>query len=167
MIPSKANGSCSTHNFFRTMKRLYLLFTLIAAVACAQKETVVEESYPDGTPKKEATYKGSGQNRELIKETYYYERNKVEMTGGYHNGKRNGYWVSYYENGNKWSEGYYKNGMNDGKRVTYFESGKTRYVGYYKNDRRVGKWQFYDEAGNLLKEVDFSAPQPGDKKPGI
>jgi antitoxin component YwqK of YwqJK toxin-antitoxin module len=51
--------------------------------------------------------------------------------------------------------------MNDGKRTTYFESGKIRYTGYYLNDKRVGKWQFYDEAGNLLKEVEYSA-QPGD-----
>ncbi len=140
------------------MNRLILLFTLLAAVACVRQETLVEESYPDGTPKKEATYKGSGPDRELTKETYYYQNKKPEMTGGYKNGKRDGYWVSYYENGNKWSEGYYRNGMNDGKRITYFESGKVRYVGYYLNDRRVGKWQFYDEAGNLLREVDYSKP---------
>ena len=138
------------------MNRLILLFTLLAAAACVRQETLVEDSYPDGTPKKEATYLGRGNDRQLLKETYYYQNKQVEMTGAYKNGKREGYWVSYYDNGNKWSEGYYKNGMSDGKRTTYFDSGKVRYIGYYRNDRRVGKWQFFDEAGNLLKEVDYS-----------
>jgi antitoxin component YwqK of YwqJK toxin-antitoxin module len=138
------------------MKKLILSLMILAAVGCVRQETLVEDSYPDGTPKKEGTYKGTGENRELVKETFYYPNKKVQMTGGYKSSKRDGYWVSYYENGNKWSEGFYKNGMNDGKRTTYFESGKIRYIGYYLNDKRVGKWQFYDEAGSLLREVDYS-----------
>jgi antitoxin component YwqK of YwqJK toxin-antitoxin module len=141
------------------MNRLILLITMLAAASCVRQEPVVEQSFPDGTPKKVSEYKGSGQERELVKETYYYQDKKVEMTGGYKHGKRDGYWVSYYDNGKKWSEGFYKDGMNDGKRTTYFESGKVRYIGYYLNDRRVGKWQFFDEAGNLLKEVDYSGQQ--------
>ena len=138
------------------MKKLILSLMILAAVACVHEESVVEASYEDGTPKKEATFKGRGANRELVKETYYYPDRKIQMTGGYKNSKRDGYWVSYYENGNKWSEGFYKNGMNEGKRTTYFESGKVRYAGQYLNDKRVGKWRFYDEAGNLLREVDYS-----------
>ena len=139
------------------MKKLILSLMILGAVACAREETLVESSYEDGSPKKEAVYKGRGSDRELVRETFYYPGKKVQMTGAYKNSKRDGYWVSYYENGNKWSEGYYRNGMNDGKRTTYFESGKVRYTGQYLNDRRIGKWQFYDEAGNLLKEVDYSA----------
>lgn len=143
------------------MKKLILSLMIMVAVACVREETLVEDSYQDGTPKKECTYRGTGEHRELVKETIYYPNKKVQMTGEYKNGKRSGYWISYYDNGNKWSEGFYKNGMNDGKRTTYFESGKVRYVGYYLNDKRVGKWQFYDEAGNLLKAADYSA-QPAD-----
>ena len=143
------------------MKKMILSLMILAAVACVRQETLVEDSYPDGSPKKVSTYQGRGADRELVSDTFYYPGKKVQMAGGYKNAKRDGYWVSYYENGNKWSEGFYKNGMNDGKRTTYFESGKIRYTGYYLNDKRVGKWQFYDEAGNLLKEVEYSA-QPGD-----
>lgn len=141
------------------MKRLALIALMFAAVACVREKTQVEGTYPNGNPKKESVYKGSGKNRELVKETFFYEDKKVEMTGGYKHEKRDGYWVSYYKNGNKWSEGYYKEGLNDGKRTTYYESGKVRYIGYYQSDKRVGKWQFFDEAGNLVKEVDYSKPQ--------
>ena len=148
------------------MKKLILSLMILTAVACVREETVVEESYPDGMPKKECVYKGRGEDREIIKETKYYPNRKVEMSGTYKNAKRDGYWVSFYENGNKWSEGNYRDGMAEGRRTTYFESGKVRYTGEYLNNRRVGKWQFYDEAGNLLKEVDFTTPRADTTLPG-
>jgi antitoxin component YwqK of YwqJK toxin-antitoxin module len=146
-----------------SLLRLSLLIPVVISLAsCHPREKVVEESYPGGAPKRECTYEGRGRSREMVKETFYYSDRQVQMTGAYHDGKRDGFWVSYYPNGKKWSEGYYRNGKNNGKRITYFESGKIRYVGYYQDDRRVGKWKFYDEAGNLLREVDYS---PGQKIP--
>jgi len=128
---------------------------IISLSSCSQKEKVVEDTWPDGTPKRECIYDGKGEERILLKETFYYPNRQVELTGEYKDGERHGYWVYYFNNGNIWSEGFYNMGKNDGKRLTYFENGKLRYEAYYKDDERVGKWKFFDEAGNLIKEVNY------------
>ena len=135
------------------------ILLLMFSTSCRLQHKVIEETYPDGTPKRVCIYKGKGENREMIRETTYYENKQMQMDGEYNDGKRNGLWVSWYMNGNKWSEGAFKNGKSEGRRVTYFENGKVRYERAYKNDQRIGKWRFYDETGKLLAEQDFSAPK--------
>ena len=133
-----------------------LVLLMFLTTSCRFQQKVIEETYPDGSPKRVCIYKGKGENREMIRETTYYENKQMQIDGEYKDGKRNGYWVSWYMNGKKWSEGTFKYGKSDGKRITYFENGKVRYQGEYKNDVRVGKWQFYDENGKLLAEQDFT-----------
>ncbi|MEI8007035.1 MAG: hypothetical protein WCI48_12580 [Bacteroidota bacterium] len=136
-----------------------IVLMMFVAASCRFEQKVIEDNYPDGSPKKVCIYKGKGESREMIRETTYYENKQMQMDGGYKDGKRDGAWVSWYENGKKWSEGSFKNGKSEGKRITYFENGKIRYEGAYKSDQRVGKWRFYDETGKLLTEQDYSAPQ--------
>jgi antitoxin component YwqK of YwqJK toxin-antitoxin module len=133
------------------------LFSFIAA-SCNRQQSVVEESYPDGSPKKVCLYIGRGENRQMIRETTYYSNGKLQMDGTYKNNQRDGQWIYWYENGSKWSEGFFREGKNDGKRLTYFENGKIRYEAYYKDGVRAGKWKFFDEKGKLLQEIDYSAP---------
>jgi antitoxin component YwqK of YwqJK toxin-antitoxin module len=138
-----------------------LLFSLLVAVtmaSCHFENKVVEESYPDGTPKRVCIYIGKGASKELIKETTYYPNKQAQMEGTYREGKRDGKWMYWYENGKVWSDGTFILGKSDGKRTTYFENGKVRYEGFYKEDMRVGKWRFFDENGRMLQEVDYSAP---------
>jgi len=132
-------------------------------ISCSREKRVVEESYPDGSPKRICVYNGSGADKQLIRETTYYPNKRIQMDGTYKDNQRDGQWVYWYENGSKWSEGFFKNGKNDGKRITYFENGKVRYEAYYKEDVRVGKWRFFDEKGQFLQEIDYSA-QAGAKK---
>jgi len=136
-----------------------LVLLVFSATSCRFEHKVIEDTYSDGSPKRVCIYKGRGENREMIRETTYYENKQMQMDGEFRDGKRNGIWVSWYMNGKKWSEGAFRNGKSEGRRVTYFENGKVRYEGEYKNDRRIGKWRFYDEMGKLLAEQDFSAPQ--------
>ena len=136
---------------------LFLLVLLFVTGSCKREKTVVEASYPDGLPKRVCIYRGSGDNKELLRETTYYPGKKIQMDGDYRNNKRDGRWVYNYSNGNTWSEGFFKDGLNDGKRTIYFVNGKLRYEGYYNRGERAGKWRFYDEKGNLLKEIDYSA----------
>jgi len=143
----------------KTKFALILLLITFTAASCRFTQKVIEETYPDGSPKRVCIYKGKGENREMIRETTYYENKQIQMDGEFKDGKRNGLWLSWYSNGNKWSEGTFKNGKSEGKRTTYFENGKVRYEGFYKDDQRTGKWRFYDETGKLLAEQDFSAPQ--------
>jgi antitoxin component YwqK of YwqJK toxin-antitoxin module len=137
---------------------LLILISLSVLASCNSESKVVEESYPDGSPKRVCIYLGKGEARELIRETTYYANKKPQMEGAYKNNKREGKWMYWYENGNVWSEGFFINGKSDGKRTTFFENGKVRYEGSYKEDMRVGKWRFFDENGRLLQEVDYSAP---------
>ncbi len=131
---------------------------LLILYSCKFEYKVVEESYPDGSPKRVCIYRGKDETRELLKETTYYSNKQIQMEGTYKDGKRDGKWVSWYDNGKVWSEGSFKNGKSDGKRIVYFENGKIRYEGYYKEDTRIGKWSFYDENGRLLKEIDYPLP---------
>ncbi|HNY03134.1 MAG TPA: hypothetical protein PKG48_11130 [Bacteroidales bacterium] len=131
---------------------------LFALVSCRSEHKVIEETWPDGTPKRVCIYHGRGKDKELIRETTYYANKQIQMDGTYKDDKREGQWTYWYENGNKWSEGVFVKGKSEGRRVTYFENGKVRYEGYYKDDNRVGKWRFFDETGRLLQEVDYSAP---------
>ena len=133
---------------------IIVLFCIL--ISCSPKQKVVEETYDDGSPKRECIYKGEGEDRMLLKETFFYPNRQVEMTGEYKDGERHGYWIYYFENGNVWSEGFYSMGQNDGKRLTYFENGKLRYEAFYKDGERVGTWKFYDEAGNLIRDVNYS-----------
>ena len=138
------------------MNTLLLLSSLFILSSCRFEHKEVEETYPDGSPKRVCVYLGKGDNRELIKETTYYPNKQIQMEGEYKNKQRNGKWIYYHEDGKIWSEGFFKKGKSDGLRKTYFDNGRLRYEGNYKDDVRVGKWRFYDEKGVLLKEVDYS-----------
>ena len=142
------------------MKRLFgiLLLSSFIILSCSREKRVVEESYPDGSPKRVCIYKGRGENRQMIRETAYYPNGKLRMDGTYKDNKRDGQWIYWFENGSKWSEGFFTEGKNDSVRLIYYPNGKKRYEFYYKNGLRVGIWRFYDESGKLLKEVDYSAP---------
>jgi len=149
----------SAKNNVTRILRYGLLSTLFFSLtACAHKQKVIAESYPDGTPRRECIYRGSGDKKMLISETFYYPNGKVQVAGGYRKGQRHGYWKYFYENGHLWSEGYYKEGRNHGKRLTYFENGKLRYEAWYDQDERTGIWKFYDESGKLIKKVDYRKP---------
>jgi antitoxin component YwqK of YwqJK toxin-antitoxin module len=132
---------------------------ILVLASCQQEQRVVEDTYPDNTPKRVCFYKGKGETRELLREMTYYPNKQMQMQGEYKNNLRDGKWTYWHENGKLWSEGFFKAGKSDGKRTTYYDNGKVRYVGYYKEDNRVGKWSFFDENGRLLQEVDYSATQ--------
>jgi antitoxin component YwqK of YwqJK toxin-antitoxin module len=139
-------------------KLAFLSLIVFYLYSCRSEHKVVEETNPDGSPKRVCIYKGDGASRELIKETTYYPNGKPQMEGTYKEGQRDGKWTYWHENGNLWSEGLFKTGKADGKRTTYFVNGKVQYEGTYKEDMRVGVWRFFDENGRLLKEADYSAP---------
>lgn len=135
---------------------LLSFFLVSFLISCDNETTVVEAKYPDQSPKVVKTYRGKGENKELVAEKTYYEGKKLQMEGTFKDNKRDGKWIYYHSNGKPWSEGYFKNGKAEGRRVTYHENGNIYYEGFYKDDVRTGVWKFYDEKGKLLREVDFS-----------
>ncbi|MCK9423582.1 MAG: hypothetical protein M0Q38_13400 [Bacteroidales bacterium] len=138
---------------------IFLTLILFGLISCSFEQKKVEETYPDGSPKRVCWYKGKGGNREMTKETTFYPNKQKQMEGTYKDNDRDGLWTYWYENGKLWSQGNFINGKAEGKRTAFFDNGKVRYEGFYKEDVRVGKWRFYDENGRLLKEVNYSAPQ--------
>jgi antitoxin component YwqK of YwqJK toxin-antitoxin module len=134
-----------------------LSIALLVLSSCTREHRVVEESYPNGKPKRVCIYLGSGDDRQILRETTYYACGNIQMDGTFKNNQRDGQWIYLYESGKKWSEGSFKNGKNEGKRTTYFENGQLRYEAYYKDGSRVGKWKFFDDKGNLVQEVDYDA----------
>jgi antitoxin component YwqK of YwqJK toxin-antitoxin module len=140
------------------MKKYCLISLLVffAFTSCTHETKVMEETYPNGSPKRECVYKGKDTSHELIRETTWYPNKKIQMSGEFKEKKRDGKWIYYYKNGNVWSEGFFKDGKSDGKRTTHYENGKIFYEGYYQEDRRVGVWKFYDEKGTLVKSVDYN-----------
>jgi antitoxin component YwqK of YwqJK toxin-antitoxin module len=139
------------------MKNLFFLsFLAFFLFSCSGKEKkVVEESYPDGTPKIEKYYKGDDADKELTKEIQYYPNKQVMMEGEYKDEKRDGDWVCYFQDGKKWSEGSFKDGLDEGKRTVYYENGQKRYEGEYSKGEEIGVWNFWDENGKLDKTVDY------------
>ena len=90
------------------MKVMNVVFFLsvMALIGCSREKSVVEESYPDGSPKKVCLYTGSGENRQLIRETTYYPKRKLQMdvalyvTPGFkRDGIRVGKWKFFDETG--------------------------------------------------------------------
>lgn len=135
-----------------------LIFALLTATvdSCSShSKKVIEEKYPDGSPKVVKYYQEKNGIKELVKEIDYYPNKNKRLEGEYKKDHRDGKWTYYYENGKLWSEGYFVNDINDGQRTTYFENGQIRYQGTYKSGDRIGKWQFYNEAGTLVKEMDY------------
>jgi antitoxin component YwqK of YwqJK toxin-antitoxin module len=134
---------------------LFILL-LICFSSCRHRNIVVEQTWPDGSPKRICIYLGHGDNKVLMKETYYYQNKKIQVEGEYKHSQRDGKWTYYYESGKIWSDGYFKNGKNDGRRTTYYPNGKVRYEANYREDKRIGIWKFYDETGRLVKSVNYS-----------
>ena len=143
---------------------LCLIAVLFAVAACNRGKKVIEETYPDGSPKTERYYIGKGAMKEMIREVRYYSNHKKEMEGEYKNNKRNGNWVYYYKNGKKWSEGTFIDGLDNGKRNVYYENGQKRYEGYYDKGKESGIWKFWDEGGKLLKEINYDKIDTSAKK---
>ena len=134
----------------------YGLISAVFLFSCSRENKVVESTFPDGSPKKVSVYEGTGEKKELRKETTYYPGKKTQMEGTFKNSQRDGNWVYYYPNGKKWSEGTFREGKSHGKRTTYFENGKVRYIAFYNMEQRVGKWRFYSDKGIFIKEIDYA-----------
>jgi antitoxin component YwqK of YwqJK toxin-antitoxin module len=168
-FPQKSLTTHRKSQELRIMKNqcLFSLLVIFAVTACKHEVKIMEETYPDGSPKRECVYIGKDASRELIRETTWYPHNKIQMTGEFKSEKRDGRWIYYYENGNVWSEGFFKNGKSDGKRTTHYENGRIFYEGYYQEDRRMGVWKFYDEKGALVKSVDYSKESQKSQTPDL
>lgn len=138
--------------------RNIFIFCLLAQLlfSCNSNEKkVVEESYPDGTPKIEKYYKINDSDSEMVREIQYYDNEQIYIKGDYKNEKRDGDWISYYPNGKIWSEGTFENGLSEGKSTAYYENGEKSQEGYFSKGKATGIWKFWDKNGKLKETIDM------------
>ncbi len=147
---------CGCYLNDKNMKKIILFAgILFFFVACTHKPfEVVEETYPDQSPKVVRYYKDETKKL-LLSEISYYENGNKRMAGSYKNEKRNGKWSYWYENGKIWSQAYYSEGVENGIKTVWHENGQKYYEGTIKDDKPVGVWKFWDETGKQVKEVDY------------
>lgn len=129
---------------------------LLLLMACGPNiQELVEETWPDGSPKVVKHYVTEIDAKKLVKEISYYKTGIKRLEGEFNNGQRNGRWKYWYKDGTLWSEGFFTEGKRSGVGTTYHENGKKYIQGSYENGERVGKWSFWDENGKLSKEIDY------------
>lgn len=134
----------------------FILIFLLSLIACETNlNEVVEERFPDGSPKIVRLYKEVKGRQELVSEIIYYPNHNKKIEGEFKNGERHGKWLAWHENGQLQSEGFFKNGKNTGIRKVYYENGNKYYEGKYKNDKPVGEWIFYHSNGSISKKTNF------------
>lgn len=138
------------------MKKFLLLnFAFIFLFACSTKPVeVVEDIFPDGTPKTVKYYK-SNSKEVVVKEVLFYEDGQKKLEGAYKNGERTGKWSYWYTNGNLWSQGEYKKGLENGLKTVWHENGQKYYEGHLKDGTRIGIWNFWEKDGTLIKEINY------------
>ncbi|MBN4062538.1 MAG: hypothetical protein COA57_05925 [Flavobacteriales bacterium] len=138
------------------MTRIIFAIVTILLFSCAQKEEIIEQTWPDGAPKLVKVFAIDGEEKALAKETEYYENGQIKIIGEYNSeSQRTGQWHAYYEDAKPWSECEYRNGLKHGKNTVWFSNGHLRYEGKYENDKQAGIWKFWDENGALVKEVEY------------
>lgn len=141
------------------MKNIVSLAMLVILLAACNSThyKVIEQTYPDGSPKVVKYYKSESMEV-LLKETQLYNDSSNYIEGTYKDGMRDGIWTAWYPNGNVWSTGNYKEGKEHGKKIVYYENGQKYYEGVKENDQRLGVWTFWDEDGKELNTIDYDQP---------
>ena len=139
------------------IKKIFIVvISTLLFVGCSPKiEKIIEETYPDGSPKLVKLYEINGNSKTMLKEISYYSNGQERYKGAYKEGKRHGEWIYYYENGNKWSIGAFDMGLRDGFGRTWHENGKKYFEGNYSQGHRLGVWKFWDKNGNFVKEINY------------
>ncbi|MCD4773903.1 MAG: hypothetical protein K8R41_11030 [Bacteroidales bacterium] len=135
---------------------LVIIFSAILFVGCSPKiEKIIEETYPDGSPKLVKLYEINGDSKTMLKEISFYPNRQERYEGAYKEGKRHGDWIYFFENGNKWSKGSFDNGLRNGFGTTWHKNGNKYFEGSYNQGHRTGIWKFWDENGNFVKEINY------------
>jgi len=151
MFEIKNTTSETTRRFIM----LFLPMLLISLLACTTKPIeIVEQTYPDGTPKTVRYYK-SESKEVLLKEILYYEDGQKKMEGAFKKDERTGQWSYWYPDGKLWSQGEYKDGKENGLKTVWHENGQKYYEGKLDYGNGIGVWKFWGKDGKLVKEVDY------------
>ena len=112
------------------------------------------ETYPNGSKKRELTYKGNYFKMELVKLIDFYSNAQVEDSPksselNYENNSLNGEQEYWYKNGTKKMVLKYRYGLMHGEQLGWHESGKTKFKRNYNFGNLDGIQHTYNGAGTL------------------
>ena len=166
------------------MRPLILILALASAsVADPPKDGPYTETWPNGKPKLEATYKKGKlhgvlkrwhENGQLAAHEEYvlgkwegrraawWENGQVQFDWQYHEGKlAEGTWECFHANGTHWTE--YRMGAGgkapDQEQVSYHDNGKVEYRGDWKDELQDGKWEYFFPDGKRHEVRHFKKGQ--------
>ena len=120
-------------------------------------ETIVEEKWENGKPKKTVEYiiDEDGSKR-IHKETIFFTEGQKFIEGTFNEQlQRDGEWIAWFENNKKNSQTTYANGKEHGKYTVWYPNGQIHYTGAYNHGVKIGTWNFYDETGKLIQETNY------------
>ena len=84
---------------------------IVGLVGCSDNSTIkeaVQESHPDGSPKKVIFYKGSPKN--LVRTVFYHANGKIQSDSYFKDGLADSIQTMYYVSGAKYKETFFKAG---------------------------------------------------------
>jgi antitoxin component YwqK of YwqJK toxin-antitoxin module len=127
--------------------------------------------YPNGYIKEKIFYPSSKEEKEQIREIYYYENGQlksvkfwgkniwneyyetgqIEAKGHIKNGRKDDYWEYYYPDGTLESFKIYRSGLQTDSSYSYYANGDLKVKAYYSMNLKHGTFEFYDSlSGELL-----------------
>ena len=138
-----------------TKKNIILLSFFLPYLGCLnislEKET---ELFPNGTKKRELTYKGNFFQKKLVNLIDFYSDDQLENPPkysefNYENSSLNGEQFFWYRNGTKKMILKYRYGLMHGEQLGWYKNGKSKFIRNFNFGFVDGFQKFYDESGDL------------------
>lgn len=148
----------------------------VVLFSCSSGKNLIQEVVEKDTVKTVLYFKGSGNNKKLVKEVKYFDNDQVmseqnfkkgalhgewktwnkggllQSEGAYEKGKKNGAFKFYDNLGVLMYEGTMEDGMKQGVWTTWYDEVQIEEQKEYKNDKPHGKWVYWYIDGNLKLE---------------
>lgn len=92
-----------------------------------------------------------------------YERicnDKINETGAFKNGKKDGEWITYSKKGTVIKKLSYDEGKLNGSVELLFFNGKTKFKGAFTKGKQNGEWIYYNSNGKTLMQGEYDNGKP-------
>jgi len=132
------------------------------APSAAEPVEVVEEFWPDGTPKtrEEVIRQPDGS---LVKNgcyTSWHNNGNKAYEATYDHGELNGVAHAWHKNGQLWTEEHYDHGVREGLRRNWDEKGRLRGEESYAEGKPDGTWTIWKGDGTVEWQESYDHGQP-------
>ena len=130
------------------MKKLILLFTVLAFIGCKKEPEVIIDN-------KDITYVDDiaylKHDMSLVTGTVkeWHENGQLVFEANFKDGKKVGVYTRWHENGQLWGEGNYKDGKKEGVFKRWHDNGQIRSEETFKDGTRDGVQKMWYENGQL------------------